>query len=103
MNVYTYIRERMKFIVVGFTVGLLAGYARTLVFEPADLPESGRWILALQIAFAFSALGLFIANYLELRQRVIKRAETLGTGKPTTKDESKGEDKKAKRRADSRP
>lgn len=81
MNVVSYFRSRMKYIVIGFLVGLIAGYGRTVVFGPPDLPESARWILALQTALAFSALGMFIANYLELRQRIIKKAEVLGTTK----------------------
>ncbi len=85
MNVWAYFRNRIKFIVVGFLVGICAGYGRTVAFGPANLPESARWILVLQIALAFSALGLFIANYLELRQRIIKRAEELGTSKGKAK------------------
>ena len=69
-----YLRERWKWMVGGFLVGLAAGYARGFVFESPDLTWPQRHFLAAQIAFAFIALALFISNYLELRKRVIKKA-----------------------------
>ena len=64
-------------MILGFVLGLGAGYGRTLIFGPADMPESARWIMASQIAFCFMMLALFVANYLDLRQRVIRKAEQL--------------------------
>jgi hypothetical protein len=61
-------------MVCGFLFGLIAGYGRSYAFGPPDLPFSARSFLALQIALGFTALALFIMNYLELRRRVIKKA-----------------------------
>jgi hypothetical protein len=74
MGVLEYFKERWKAMVCGFTFGLLAGYGRSYVFGPPDLPFSARSFLALQVALGFTALALFIMNYLELRRRVIKKA-----------------------------
>jgi site-specific recombinase len=74
MGILDYFKERWKAIVGGFTFGLVAGYGRGYVFGPQDLPFSARTVLAVQVALGFAALALFIVNYLELRQRVIKKA-----------------------------
>ena len=74
MGLISYFRERWKAIASGFLVGLAAGYGRSYYFGPADLPFSARSVLSLQVALWFAALALFILNYLDLRQRVIKKA-----------------------------
>ena len=76
MGLLSYFKKRAKQIVGGFCFGVLIGYGRSYAFGPADLPDSARLILALQIGLAFSALALFITNYLELRQRVIAKAKS---------------------------
>ena len=73
MGFLDYFKKRLKPMLLGFLVGIPGGYFRAWYFEPPELGESGRWILTLQIAFAFSVLGLFIANYLDLRQKVFQR------------------------------
>ena len=74
VGIFRYLRERSRWILVGLLVGFVLGYLRAIIFEPVELPESARLILATQIAFAFAALSLFICNYLEFRQRVITKA-----------------------------
>lgn len=61
-------------MLIGFLLGLLGGVSRVYFFTPAELPNSAKLFLIAQIAVAFTALGLFISNYLELRQRVFEKA-----------------------------
>lgn len=77
MGIVNYFKERWHLILIGFVVGFALGYLRATFLEPAELPQSGRLLMAGQIGLAFSALALFIHNYLELRKRVIKKAESL--------------------------
>lgn len=75
VNLVAYFKARRKPLVFGFLIGLIAGVARVSIFVPQDVPDSARLFLILQIAVAFSALGLFISNYLELRQRVFQKVK----------------------------
>lgn len=84
MNILAYFRDRLKPMTLGFVVGFILGYLRAIYFEP-DIQPDGRWILAVQIGFAFSVLALFIMNYLELRQRIIKKADDLREQENLTK------------------
>jgi hypothetical protein len=69
----SYLKARLKQMVTGFCLGMLAGYARSYYFESDKLDPTGHLILALQTGIAFAALALFVTNYLELRQRVLKK------------------------------
>lgn len=62
-------------MLIGFFSGLGLGYARAYFLESPDLTEAARWMLAFQIALASVALALVITNYLEFRQRVLKRVQ----------------------------
>ncbi|HIB66271.1 MAG TPA: hypothetical protein EYO33_14450 [Phycisphaerales bacterium] len=75
MNLVAYFKARWKPLVYGFLVGLIAGVVRVSVFVPQQVPDSARFFLIAQIAVAFSALGLFVSNYLELRQRVFQKVK----------------------------
>lgn len=61
-------------MLLGFVIGLVAGYGRSYVFGPEDLDQTSRLVMAFQIGAAFAVLALFILNYLELRRRVIEKA-----------------------------
>jgi len=75
VNLVAYFKARWKPLVYGFLVGLIAGVVRVSVFVPQQVPDSARFFLIAQIAVAFSALGLFVSNYLELRQRVFQKVK----------------------------
>ena len=77
MGIWTYFKERLHLIIGGFILGFALGYLRAVYLEPAELAESARLILASQIGCGFSLLALFLKNYSDFRQRVIKKAEGI--------------------------
>ena len=65
-----YFRERAKPALIGLVIGLIVGW-----FQPAMLgvkpPEpSARMFLTMQMGLAFTMIGLFVANYLQVRRKV---------------------------------
>jgi uncharacterized membrane protein (UPF0136 family) len=72
-----YFRERAKPALIGLAIGLLVGWFQPLLLDvkPPDL--AARLFLTLQMGMAFTLIGLFLANYLQVRRRVHARYSKL--------------------------
>jgi F0F1-type ATP synthase assembly protein I len=68
-----YFRERARPALAGFLVGLVVGWCQPYMLGARPPAIEARLFITMQMGLAFTMIGLFLANYLEVRRRAIAR------------------------------
>ncbi len=68
-----YLRHRGKPMLIGFVIGIVVGSLQPFAFPQASMVPMERAFLAFQMGASFAIMGVFLASYFEMRQRIVRR------------------------------